>query len=222
MKKPILSVMVAALASSAMLTAPAAYSDDDGMRHYAITITNLTRGQILAPPAVIAHNGDYKLFKLGSPSSPELATLAEEGDASPLLSLAASIPSIYRTARGTGGIMPGASMTIEIETTNKYSDITVASMLVSTNDGFMAIRGIQAPRRGTVTIEADAYDAGSEANSENCAFIPGPPCGSHVHDSSPAEGYVYVHSGVHGGGGLTPALHDWRNPVAQIEIKRIN
>lgn len=222
MKKPILSVLTAALAASAILVAPAAYSDDDGMRHYAITITNITRGQILAPPAVIAHNGDYKLFTLGSPSSTELAMLAEEGNPSPLLDSVASIPSVYRTARGTGGIMPGASMTIEIETTNKFSEISIASMLVSTNDGFMAVRGIQAPRRGGLTTEADAYDAGSEANTENCAFIPGPPCGSHVHDPARAEGYVYVHSGVHGGGGLTPALHDWRNPVAQIEIKRIN
>ena len=222
MKKPMLSAITAAIAASAIFATPAAYSDYEGMRHYTITITNITRGQILAPPAVIAHNDDFKLFTLGSPASSELATLAEEGNASPLLSAVASMPSVYRTAVGTGGIMPGTSMTIEIETTKKFSEISVAAMLVSTNDGFMAVRGMQAPMRGGVTTEAAAYDAGSEANSENCAFVPGPPCGSHVHDSAPSEGYVYVHSGIHGVGGLTPALHDWRNPVAQIEIKRID
>lgn len=184
--------------ASAILVAPAAHSDEEGIRHYAMTITNITHGQILAPPAVIAHNGDYKLFTLRTPSSTELAILAEEGNPSPLLDSVASILSLYPTARDTGGIMPSASMTIEIETTSKFPEISVASMLVSTHDGFMAVRGILAPRRGGLTTEADAYDAGSEANTENCAFIPGPPCGSHVHDLVPAEGYVYVHSGVHG------------------------
>lgn len=184
--------------ASAILVAPAAHSDEEGIRHYAMTITNITHGQILAPPAVIAHNGDYKLFTLRTPSSTELAILAEEGNPSPLLDSVASILSLYPTARDTGGIMPSASMTIEIETTSKFPEISVASMLVSTHDGFMAVRGILAPRRGGLTTEADAYDAGSEANTENCAFIPGPPCGSHVHDPAPAEGYVYVHSGVHG------------------------
>jgi hypothetical protein len=41
--------------------------------------------------------------------------------------------------------------------------------------------------------KADAYDAGSERNSELCRFIPGPPCGNaNVHDPDSAEGYVHV------------------------------
>lgn len=222
MKKPILSVLAAAIAVGAVFTSPVIRADEGGMRHYAVTITNITRGQILAPAAVIAHDEGYKLFNLGSPVSPELAMLAEEGSPAALLGAASNMPSVYRVVAGSDVILPGASQTIEIETSGKFSDISVAAMLVSTNDGFMAVRGLHAPRRGEVTVEAEAYDAGSEANSESCAFVPGPPCGSHVHDSSPAEGYVHVHAGIHGIGGLTPSMHDWRGAVAQVEIKRID
>ena len=48
-------------------------------------------------------------------------------------------------------------------------------------------------------MEAAAYDAGSEYNSEDCAFIPGPPFGNGgVRDTDGAEGYVQILSGIHG------------------------
>lgn len=224
MKKPVLSALAAAIAVSTFFAAPATYADEGGMRHYAITITNITRGQIIAPPAVVAHNGDYKMFTLGGAPSYELSQLAEAGNGSLVLNAAASMPSVYKTALGTGGILPGASQTIEIETTKDFSEISVGAMLATTNDGFMAVRGVLAPRRGSVTVEAEGYDAGSEANSETCAFIPGPPCGDTAHNPAAPEGYTHVHAGIHGvsGGTLIAAQLDWRNPVAQIEIKRID
>lgn len=222
MKKTLLSALISTIALGATLGSVSSYADESEIRHYAITITNITRGQILAPAAVIAHNDSYSLFKLGSPVSPELAMLAEDGSPAALTSMASSMPGVYRTTTGSGVILPGASQTIEIETSRQYSEISVAAMLVSTNDGFMALRGINAPRRGEITVMADAYDAGSEANSESCAFVPGPPCGAHAHDISPAEGYAHIHAGIHGIGGLSAAMYDWRGAVAQVEIKRIH
>ncbi|TCV85186.1 spondin domain-containing protein [Sulfurirhabdus autotrophica] len=224
MKKPLLSIMAAAITASAFFSIPATYADEGGIRHYAITITNITRGQIIAPPAVIAHNDDYKMFTLGGVPSYELAQLAEAGNGSLVLSAAASMPSVYKTVLGSGGILPGASQTIEIETTKKFPEISIGAMLATTNDGFMAIRGVSAPSRGSVTVEAQGYDAGSEANSDTCAFIPGPPCGDTNHNPAAPEGYVHVHEGIHSvsGGTLNAAQLDWRNPVAQIEIKRID
>jgi len=222
MKKFLESALIAAMAGGATLTAGLAYADNDRGHRYAVTVTNITRGQILAPPAVIVHDDGYSLFSLGVPARPELAELAERGNPGPLLADAATSRSVYYTAAGGGGIPPGASQTIEVEANGRYAQISVAAMLVSTNDAFAAVRGISTPRRGTLAVEAEAYDAGSEANSESCAFIPGPPCGSDVHDPAPAEGYVHVHPGIHGGAGLTPAMHDWRNPVAQIEIRRVD
>ncbi len=226
MKKPVLTALAAAITVSALFTAPATYADEGrgGVRHYAITITNITRGQPIAPPAVIAHNSDYKMFKLGDAPTPELAQLAEAGNGSLVLSAAASMPSVYKTALGSGGILPGTSQTIEIETTKEYSQISIGAMLGTTNDGFMAVRGISAPSRGSVDVEAEGYDAGSEANSETCAFIPGPPCGDTRHNPAAPEGYIHIHAGIHGvsGGDLIAADRDWRNPVAHIEIKRID
>jgi hypothetical protein len=51
----------------------AAHADDSGMCRYAVSATNITRGQPIAPAAVAAHNGDFNLFVLGSPGIPELA-----------------------------------------------------------------------------------------------------------------------------------------------------
>lgn len=55
--------------------------------------------------------------------------------------------------------MPSASMTIETETTNPFSDISVALILVSANDEFMAVRGRQVAGRDAVTIEANVQVA---------------------------------------------------------------
>jgi hypothetical protein len=35
------------------------------------------------------------------------------------------------------------------------------------------------------------------------------------------EGFVHVHAGIHGIGDLVAADRDWRNPVAQIAIRRL-
>lgn len=224
MNKFLGSTLIALSAVGSLLAAPQVYADDEGggARRYAVTVTNITRGQILSPPAVIAHNDGYKLFSLGAPSTVELATLAERGSPVDLINAASASRSVYQAVAGGGGIPPGASMTIEIDTTGKFAQISVATMLITTNDAFAAVRGVAAPRRGSVTVEAEAYDSGSESNSENCAYIPGPPCGNDAHDPAPGEGFVHVHAGIHGGAGLNPAMHDWRNPVAQIEIRRIN
>ena len=96
-------------------------------------------------------------------------------------------------------------------------------MLAQTNDAFYALNGSAGPRRGAVTYYSVAWDSGSEANDEECQFVPGPPCiNFFVHDPAPAEGFVHIHSGIHGGGDLVPAIHDWRNPVAKITIRRLS
>ncbi|MBI3606894.1 MAG: spondin domain-containing protein [Nitrospirae bacterium] len=223
MKTPWLSSLAVGLmlTSGAFTTVPA-FADDDEVRRYAVTITNLTRGQVLTPPVVVAHNPEFVLFTPGTPASSELATLAEDGVTGPLLGLLNTLPSVYDAAASAGPVLPGHSVTVEIATSGKFNTISAVGMLASTNDGFFAVKGIGAPKKGAVSVEAEAYDAGSEVNTESCAFIPGPPCGhAGVRDTAGAEGYVHIHAGIHGIGDLTPAMHDWRNPVAQVTIQRI-
>jgi hypothetical protein len=209
------------LMTGVLTTAPA-FADDDENRRYAVTVTNLTRGQILTPPVVISHNRDFALFTLGAAAGSELSALAEDGMTGPLQGLLSSSPTVYESTVAMGPVLPGHSVTVEISVSGRFNAISVAGMLASTNDGFFAVNGVMAPKRGSATVEAEAYDAGSEANSESCAFIPGPPCGHPgVRDTIGAEGYVHIHAGIHGIGDLTPAMHDWRNPVAQVIVQRV-
>jgi hypothetical protein len=196
-------------------------------KKYKVTITNLTRGQIFSPPIVIAHDSKFSLFTLGEPASDELAALAEGGATDPLVDL---IDGRYPTAVFDGPILPGysESVTFKISKRSRARLISVAGMAVTTNDAFFAVRDVWFHGKRKVNLRASAYDAGSERNSENCDYIPGPPCGNPgVRDTVDAEGYVHIHAGIHGispgpaGEVVDPAVHDWRNPVASIKIQRI-
>ena len=191
---------------------------------YKVTITNLTRGQVFSPPIVISHNRNFRLFTLGDAASDGLALLAEEGNPEELID---ALNPKFDYAVADGPVLPGASKSIKLEISKhgRSNLISVASMLVTTNDAFFAVRDIWFLGKGKVIVEAKAYDAGSEWNSEDCDYIPGPPCGnSPAHDPAEPEGYVHIHAGIHGIGpnpGVDPAMHDWRNPVAKITIRRI-
>lgn len=108
-------------------------------------------------------------------------------------------------------------MSFNIDDGKKY--LSFASMLVTTNDAFIGANHLDVSKSRTMML--NAYDAGSEANSEDCDYIPGPPCGTMAHDPARPEGFVHVHAGIHGGDGsdLDPAMHDWRDPVARLSIK---
>ena len=187
---------------------------------YEVTVTNLTRGQILSPPVVVSHQSGFSLFTPGEPASPELAGLAEDALSEPLLALLATEPQVRDAAIGSDVIMPGDSLTIEVEGQGNFRRLTVVSMLVTTNDAFVAASGKLRTGAGYYGI---AWDAGSETNTQNCAHIPGPPCGNPgVRVTGSAEGFVSVHAGIHGGGSLNPRQHDWRNPVASVSVRRVN
>ncbi|MCI0585123.1 MAG: spondin domain-containing protein, partial [Chloroflexi bacterium] len=123
---------------------------------------------------------------------------------------------------------PGASATITVAGQGAGDRITLAAMLIPTNDGFVALVDAAAPRPGrSLVFRAPAYDAGSEQNDELCESIPGPffeECGGPGGGGSPGngEGYVHIHAGLHGIGDMTESERDWRNPVAEIVITAKN
>ncbi len=189
---------------------------------YEITITNITRGQLITPPVVIAHHRNFELFSVGSPAIPELVELAEDGVTDPLAALLETLPEVNDFTVSTDPIPPGESITIEVNTQGNFNRITAVGMLATTNDAIFAVQGIRAPQTGYKTTVGYAYDAGSETNNESCDFIPGPPCENpFVRDTSGAEGFVHIHSGIHGSSDLDPAEHDWRNPVAKVKIQKV-
>lgn len=212
---------------SGLLAAPVALADDDQPRRYEVSITNLTRGQQFTPILVASHKSSVQLFKLGAPASPGLATLAEEGNTAPLTAELVALSGTGQVVSGSSLTNPGATTTLIVEGRRGFARLSVAAMLIPTNDAFFALNGIELPRGDdTLTVTAPAYDAGSERNDELCTSVPGPffaECkgsggGARV---GGGEGYVHIHAGIHGIGDLPAAVRDWRNPVALITVRRV-
>ena len=188
---------------------------------YEITVTNLTKGQILSPPIVFTHRGSFALFTPGEPAIPELAAVAEDAASDALVALLGTEPGVADVSIGGGVVLPGESTTIPVSAAGDRRYVTALGMLVTTNDAFFA--GTARVTGLTTSLYAPAWDAGSEVNTQDCAHIPGPPCGNGgVRVEDGAEGYVYIHSGIQDRGSLDPQDHDWRNPVAKVVIRRAN
>lgn len=203
-------------------------TDDNwsGSSRLEITVTNLTRGQQFTPILVATHKRGIKIFEAGQPASSQLATLAEEGDTGPLSVLLSSNPNVRSVVTGSGLTNPGQSTTIVIDRRGRFPRISVAAMLIPTNDAFFSVTDVSGPRsQGEVVLYSPAYDAGSERNDEQCGSIPGPSfneCGGAGGGGriGQGEGFVHIHAGIHGIGSFKPSNRDWRNPVAKIVIRQ--
>lgn len=198
---------------------------------YKVTITNLTPGQTFTPQLLTTHSGHVRLFELGQPSTTSLEILAEAGDTSHLTNELLAAPDQVSMAVTVPGLLgPGQSVSYEVTTSRQHQYLSMASMLIPTNDTFVAVDRLRLPHRGSRTTLALAYDAGTEANDQNCLNIPGPRCAGTGHSPGPNEGdegFVHVSNGFHDladateGEVLGPRVYDWRNPVARIVVKRI-
>ncbi|MHC4220669.1 MAG: spondin domain-containing protein [Planctomycetota bacterium] len=195
---------------------------------YMVTITNLTYDQIISPPVVVVHDGRFSLFQPGQQAGSELAALAEDGMTGPLAGLLEVSTGVVDYAVADGGIPPASSVTVEVSARGHGKLLSLAGMLVSTNDAFVGLDGLAlssgfAAAFGATSVDAPAYDAGSEANTESCDHIPGPPCGSPgVRVTDGAEGFVHVHRGIRGVGDLDDSAKDWNNPVANVTVRMTN
>lgn len=215
----------ALLASGSMAEATEPGSNASrGSRVFEVSITNLTRGQTFTPILVATHSPRVEFFELGKPSGNGLAVLAEDGNTAVLASELASTGEVLDAQTIPGLLAPGATATIRVRATARFDRLSVAAMLIPTNDSFMALDSLDLPWiGGSVTRTVLAYDAGSEPNDELCRNIPGPRCGGE--GSSPSrngEGFVHVSGGMHGIGDLAASVYDWRNPVARIVIRRVD
>ena len=236
--KRLLSVSIMGLTWLIIISTATRTFAGDGRWQYEVTVTNLTHGQPLTPAVVVTHTYDFSpLFLEGKPASPELIAIAEDADVGPMVQALPGDPHVEDVVvlqgsaplptppQGPGGfaIKPGESASVVVRFSGRAKFVSLVGMLANTNDAFYALRGVAGPSVGTITHYAIAWDAGSEVNNEECQVIPGPFCKAHffVRATEGAEGFVYVHPGIHGIADLVPALHDWRNPVAKITIRRL-
>ncbi len=213
---------------AASLAATVFFTTTASAASFEVTVTNLTRGQQFTPLLVATHRGGVRLFDPGSPASDALQILAEEGNTAPLTDLLEANPAVLHVVTAGPLLDPGASRSVTVRTRGSFDNLSVAAMLIPTNDGFFALNGVEGPNGNrTLTLYSPAYDAGSEINDELCATIPGPfflECGGPGGGAAPSggeEGFVHIHAGIHGIGDLDASQRDWRNPVARIEIRRV-
>ena len=214
-----------ALLGIAVLTAAAsvnvALADNDRMIE--VTITNISNNVTFTPIMAASHRHEIDLFEVGEAASDELITVAESGNVAPLSALLSGNNDVSDVQNSGGLLGPGQSVTIMLEADKRTNRVSIASMMLPTNDSFIALDSVRVPKRGkTASYRSPGYDAGSETNDEICLNIPGPYCGgAGLSPADPGEGYVHISRGIAGNADLAPADFDWRNDVAKITVRSV-
>ena len=212
------------------------FGQEVSFAQFEVTLTNLTAGepgaggQILSPPIFMTHSPGINIAQVGQPAFGPLVGLAENGNASDLVTFATVVGADVIFADGV--VSPGGSVTVSVTADIVNSSLSVASMLVSTNDAFVAAvdlwlfdeTGIPVSE---IIIDLIAYDAGSEDNTERASDIPGPlgldevadPPGSNQRVPT-AGGVIAPHEGIQGVGDVGEAFA-WTEPTARLTITLI-
>lgn len=208
-------------------------SSSETIYHYDVTLKNTTNNQRFSPLVVFSHDANYNLWQAGEPASIGLEYLAEGGSNAQLITEVKATSYYLDHVTGSGAIGSGKMETVTISVKdNRLDRLSIASMLVNTNDAFTGLRDIPLDdlKIGeTKTLNALAWDAGTEQNIEVAGSIPGPADGGEGFNRSRAGdvNFISVHKGVlSSDDGLTNSIldesHRFDNPVAQIIIKRID
>lgn len=235
-KTKVSSPLLVALVLPLVLSACFHDDDDDNDKQtlsYRISLTNLTNHQPLSPLAVVLHNSGYTSWQTGSAATDGLEMLAEGGATTDFLAEADGDTQVLATGTGSGLIMPGASDMVDITTSSDGANqlqLSLATMLVNTNDAFTGVAGHSLNGLGVGESQqfyAHAYDAGTEANTETAATIPGPAGGGEGYNSARDDvDFVTIHSGVvSADDGLSASALDesyrFNGPVAMITVTRM-
>lgn len=197
------------------------------MQDYKVTVTNLTANQPFSPITVIAHDGASPIWTTGSMASVALEKLAESGSNEDF----AAETGVTKVSAGAGILTPGSSESVMISLTyEQVQSLTVATMLVNTNDAFSGIGNynIGSLESGdSMSFRAITYDAGTEANSEAKGTIPGPAdSGEGFNAARDDVDRVHAHPGViSADDGLADSVlsasHRFDNPTMAVKIERV-
>jgi len=237
------AALAAGAAALVVGLSPAAAGGKDAPT-YRVTIENLTGGQAFTPPIAATHAGRHLMFDVGRPARNQIAQIAENGDLAPMSALLAASRRVASTYTGMEPLVPAmnpagtpfsSSASFEIDGRRGHHRLSWASMLICTNDGFTGLDGLRLPRRvgHTVVVRTAAYDAGTEANTEDFGDLV-PPCQALIGvtgdepgtgESDPAlatNDVIRHHPGISGREDLDPSVHGWSDPVAEVTVTRID
>lgn len=206
---------------------------------YEVTIHNLATGQPISPFVAATHRGSVRLFAVGQPASAAIEAIAEDGNqslAATALHGAKHVTDVVDVAvpltpHGTAVASFTDHVTFEISG-HPGDKLSLAAMLICTNDGFVGGSRLNLPNHGSVSYGLNAYDAGTEMNTELSGDIVDPcsalgpvalngdPNGNE-NASVDTDGVITHHPGISGGGDLL-AAHNWHNPAVEITITRLD
>ncbi len=222
-RRAVVLAVAAALAISTLAVTATAETD----RTYRVTVTNLTSGQPMTPFVVATHSGSFGLLNNGAAASNGLQQLAENGGVPVLvdeLLANGSVSDVQVAATAAGPLFPGDSASVDVTATSSARFVTLAGMLICTNDGFSGINSVKVPT-SSKTLYGYAFDAGTEINTESYSDLV-PPCDGlgQTGESNPAlaeNGVIHRHPGIAGFADLSPSVHGWNGAVIKIEIELV-
>lgn len=210
-----------------------------------IQVQNLMHGTHIGGLVVAAHGSSAKIFQVGMPAGLSLQKLAEGGDFKDVSADMKAAGANVLDNPAAGPLAPGKMAKFTLTTTGSNEFLSLAGMIVPTNDGFVAANAIRIPTvKGEYTYMLNAYDAGTEANNEvrgdadagkpNMPNMPVAPfleaeVGHNATGMTAAtakgEGFVHIHRGVIGDDNATGGKsdiditkHRWLNPIARLVI----
>ena len=205
-------------------------------RTYRVTIENLTTGQVFSPGVIATHTKKASVWRNGDAASDGIRQIAEDGsEVAEVASLTgvAGVHAVISTGapiNRIGGIaaLP-QSRSYMIGAAGSANRLSVAVMIICTNDGFTGVSGVKLP--GGFKAESHmvgAWDAGTEQNNEKLDQIVDP-CGAVGPVASPPDGngriatsgVIATHPNIQGVGDLSVEKHGWRGAVARITVQRM-
>jgi hypothetical protein len=202
---------------------------DAATRLYWVTVENMTTGQPFSPGVIATHTKDQSAFRVGYAASEGIRMIAETGNPSVAVAALSGAPGVHEAKafpyplapiHRIGGPGPNYG-SIQIEAAANANRLSLAIMLICTNDGFTGLESVKLPGGfQPMTYYAKGYDAGTEVNNELSTSIVDP-CGGAGPiplpmdgDSRTAEGGVIMHH-------LSVGSHGWSDPVAKITVQRV-
>lgn len=178
---------------------------------------------MFAPGILVVHGEGFRLFEQGAAASPELETLAEDGDNEPMLAalegdgLVSDFTSFaaFGEDYSSAPVLPGEVAKATV-TARPGDQLSFASMFAASNDLFIGLpqEGLalfdgETAVSGELRTEVALYDAGTEVNQEpgTGADQPGRQA---EHGAGTAENGVVEKVGSDDGTGFVyPTLTDW-------------
>lgn len=226
----------ASSSASDILAAKVAPANNSAEHQYQVTIENMTTGQIFSPGVIATHTKSSSVWEVGSPASEGIRAIAEDGNEIPALNDLSSTSGVYEVistgapiSRIGGPAGLPTSRTYTINAAANANRLSIAVMIICTNDGFTGVSGVKLPGGfKSETHLVGAWDAGTEQNNQLFSQIVDP-CQVAGPVTAPPDGngrvatngVIEMHPNITPGVGDLTAAHRWQFPVARITVQRL-